>query len=130
MTIKNLIIGVVGSLIAAGIAALFSYAFLRNKNVKRFLFSPFHRSLGKTLRNDPKRKLYELLSAGLEMTKASRVSILDSLEVALISRRRGYSKRLVKNWKLNRAYILLAGLASCFTALALERNNYCSLKKA
>jgi hypothetical protein len=67
MTIENLIIGVIDSLIVAGIIALLSYLFVRNFTVRRLInavahyLPPFTAPLGDKIRNNPQKAINALV---------------------------------------------------------------------
>lgn len=67
MAIENLITGVIGSLIAAGIIALLSYLFLRNLSVRRLIdavayyLPTFTTPLGSKLRSNPQKAVKTLV---------------------------------------------------------------------
>src|ERR1051325_5447202 len=61
MSFTNLLIGIIGSLLAAIIAAVFSRAFLRNNVTQKYLHQFFGYSLGKSLRRDPRKAIKALV---------------------------------------------------------------------
>src|SRR5207237_5824932 len=61
MTWQNLIIGILGALLAAGIVAMFSRLILSNSRVRQGIENRFRKSLGDRFTHDPKQALRSVM---------------------------------------------------------------------